>query len=224
MRYIKRLQIPDKLRDNQVKWQADFDAKRAIDPKARPVSSRYAHDTIKAKLMCMSHNKCFYCEGSVQDKPYDVDHYIEVAIDPSKAYDWNNLYIACKNCNYKEPHDSIAINEALNPCEDQDDEIRANVSFDKEMMFPINGSEKGEKTIKKFKLNSDTLVSLRRDWIIYIDSTLFDILGKMANEMRTKLNEDEIIRIRRFMDASSQFSLMSELRIRDILSKFNIKI
>ena len=224
MRHIERLQIPEKLRDNQAKWQADFDAKRAVNPKVRPVSNRYAHDTIKNKLMCMSHNKCFYCEKDVQDNACDVDHYIEVAVHPSKAYEWNNLYIACKNCNYKEPHDSIPVNEALNPCADSDDEIRANVSFDTEIMYPVNKSVKGEKTIRKFRLNSDSLVSLRRNWIIYLDTKLFEILGKMAKEKRKQLNEEEIIMIKRFMDASSQFSLMSELRINSILRQFNIKI
>ncbi|MDE5882991.1 MAG: HNH endonuclease [Muribaculaceae bacterium] len=214
MRHIDRLNIPEVLNRNHAKWQADFNAKKAANPQARPDSSKYAHKDIRKQLMSMSHNKCFYCEGMLLDRPKEVDHYVEVAVDHSKAFDWNNLYMACLNCNDKVPHNTIPVSAALNPILDSDADIKTHISFDKEIIFPMPGSLKGKQTITKFRLDTDLLNAQRRDWIIKIDGIIIDILKKMVAEGRQSFSDEELSVINRFMDSASPFSLMSEVYIK----------
>lgn len=47
MRHIERLSIPKILADKQVEWQAKFDQKLAMDPKARPDSTKYGHKDVR---------------------------------------------------------------------------------------------------------------------------------------------------------------------------------
>ncbi len=220
MRHIERLNIPGILERNHLKWQSELDAKRMVNPKARPDSSKYAHKEVRNQLLSMSHNKCFYCEGSVTDRPKEVDHYVEVAADPSKSFDWNNLYMACQNCNDKVPHTRIPVSEALDPCSDSDEEIKSNISFDREIVFPVMNSTKGRNTIKKFRLDTDLLNSQRRNWIIKIDNVIIDILENMIKENRKHLNEEELSTLMKFMNQTSPFSLMSEIYIRKRLRGF----
>jgi uncharacterized protein (TIGR02646 family) len=56
--------------------------------------------------------KCCYCERLIEDREFDVEHFrpkgIPIECKPSNpphygyfwlVYDWNNLYLSCRNCN-----------------------------------------------------------------------------------------------------------------------------
>lgn len=220
MRHITRLAIPGILDRKHVEWQKNYDVKRAAKPGLRPDSTKYAHKDIRKQLMSMSHCKCFYCEGLLKDEPKEVDHYIEVAVDPSKAYEWTNLYMACTNCNDKVPHDSIPVTDALDPCTDSDDEIRANITFEKEVIRAIPDSAKGLKTITKFRLDTELLDAKRAKWLNKINEDIVRILTGMILEERKMLNENDMEKLRRYMQPDSRYSLMSEIYIKDRLKRF----
>ena len=217
MRHIKRLAIPAILKRKQAEWQRKFDEKKAKHPDARPSSNQYAHKDVRQQLMSMSHCKCFYCEGKLTDTPSEVDHYIEVAIEPSKAYEWTNLYLACTNCNNKISHESIAVTDALDPCTDSDKVIKDNITFRKEIICPVSGSPKGLNTITKFRLDTALLDAQRAKWLNVINETITDILKQMISEKRDKMKNDEILQLKQFMQPTSPFSLMSEIFIKSKL-------
>ena len=217
MRHIERLPKPAILREKEAEWQEKYEEKLAENPKARPDNSKYAHRQITDTLYAMSYGKCFYCETKLSGGNKEVDHYVEVALDHSKAYDWSNLYLACTNCNDKLDNEAIPVTEALDPCTDSDEEIKQCITFEREQICSVDGSVKGLNTIRKFKLNTDLLDLKRSRWLnnLLLDATR--IHSQMIAEGRPASDEERKI-IRRYMSPEQPYSLMCEVFIKTELS------
>lgn len=218
MRHIERLPIPLILANKHDEWQAKYEERLAVNPKARPDSSKYGHNDIRERLNSCSFNKCFYCESKLKGTLKEIDHYIEVSIDHSKAYDWDNLYLSCSNCNDKFDHNAIPVTEALNPCVDSDEEIQRHITFEKECICSQPGSEKGLKTIQKFKLDSEMLDLRRSKWLNKLATKAIDIDNEMKADNRSIPTEEEKNAIRLFMQKDQPYSLMCEIYIRQHLA------
>lgn len=219
MRHIERLERPAILREKQADWQAKYEERLAENPKARPDNSKYAHKQIKDTLYAMSYGKCFYCETKLSGGSKEVDHFIEVGIDHSKAYDWENLYLACTNCNDKMDHVAIPVTETLDPCRDSDEEIRQNITFVEELISAVPGSQKGLNTIKKFKLNSELLDMRRGQWLNKILKTVVEIQEHMIQEGRNVVTEEEKKRLLRYTMPDQPYSLMSEVYLKTYFAR-----
>ena len=218
MRHIERLSIPQILANKHDEWQAKYEEKLVEHPKARPDGSKYGHKDIRERLNSCSFNKCFYCESKLTGALREIDHYIEVSIDHSKAYDWDNLYLSCSNCNDKIDHNVIPVTDALNPCVDSDEEIQEHITFEKECICSQPGSAKGLKTIQKFKLDSDVLDLRRSKWLTKLATKAIQIDNTMKAENRTIPTEEEKNIIHRFMQIDQPYSLMCEIYIRQNLT------
>jgi uncharacterized protein (TIGR02646 family) len=219
MRHIDRLPKPSILRDKQAEWQEKYEERLAENPRARPDNSKYAHKEIKDALYAMSYGKCFYCETRLSGGNKEVDHFIEVAIDHSKAYDWDNLYLACSNCNDKMDHAAIPVTDALDPCRDSDEEIQRNVTYVDEQISAVPSSQKGLNTIKKFKLNTELLDMRRGQWLKKLLKTVADIQGVMIEEGRKTVTDAEKKTLLRYMSPDQPYSLMSEVYLKTHFAK-----
>src|SRR4051812_46282939 len=127
---VKRLDEPNLLAEKRAEWQSKYDAKRAANPQARPESMQYAHPRIKDTLQSMSHGKCFYCEALGK---MTVDHYIDVAERGDLAFVWENLYLACDECQAKVPNKSIPVAACVDPCDEAADPAD-HLKFDEEFI------------------------------------------------------------------------------------------
>ena len=204
MRGLERLPEPQILIDKKNIWLTKFLA----SGKKRPDSSKYAHHTIKTQLNSMSFNKCFYCETKLKGKRKEVDHHIEVSVDPSLSYEWTNLYLSCDNCNNKIRHSSIPINTALNPCVNTDLEIRAHLTFDDELIEAKDNSPLGLETIKKYRLDAEILDTRRRKSLKIFYKLWLAIKDNQIKERRDVLTEEERNALHRFKAIDHSFSLM----------------
>ena len=101
MRHIERLPEPAILKEKHDEWQEKFDKAKKKNSKARPDSSKYGNPKIRKNLEDSSYGKCFYCESKLSGASKEIDHFIEVTINPKMAYTWANLYLSCSNCNDK---------------------------------------------------------------------------------------------------------------------------
>lgn len=218
MRHIERLPKPEILRKKEAEWQKKYEEKLTENPKARPDNSKYAHKQITDTLYAMSYGKCFYCETKLSGDNKEVDHYVEVARDHSKAYDWENLYLACTNCNDKLNNEIIPVTEALDPCKDSDEEIKRCITFEREQICSVDESVKGLNTIKKFKLNTDLLDLKRSRWLNKLLLDASRIHSRMVAEGRQQATEEERRVIRRYMSPEQPYSLMCEVFIKTELS------
>ncbi len=213
MIHIKRLEKPDILERKEAEWLANFIA----SGKERPDSKKYAHKDIKARLMQMSHNKCFYSEYKFSDNEGEIDHYIEVNPDKNGAFDWDNLYLSIKECNKgKISNAKIPVNTALNPCVDSDEEISNHLFFENGEISSV--TPKGLLTIQKYRLDNPLLNIQRKNKLLEFKDTLLELKTNQITENGRNLTEAEITILRRFASPEYPFSLMFRL----LLRKFGI--
>jgi len=130
----------------------DFDFDRKI----------YADKTVKEALIKAQHDKCFLCESKITHIDYgDVEHFRpkkafqqnakEKLIRPGYywlAYDWKNLFLACKICNQRHKKNLFPL---ANP------EARKEVShlsgLDKEKPLFINPAEENPEEYISFRVD-----------------------------------------------------------------------
>lgn len=211
MRHIERLPEPAILKEKHDEWQEKFDKAKKKNSKARPDSSKYGNPKIRKNLEDSSYGKCFYCESKLSGASKEIDHFIEVTINPKMAYTWANLYLSCSNCNDKADHNAIPVDTALDPCWDSDDEIQANITFDDEYICSQCNSLKGLNTIKKYHLGAELLDMKRGKWLQKIMKDIISIQNQMRIDGRCLPTIDERQRIKRYMQPDQPYSLMSKI-------------
>ncbi|MDI6793175.1 MAG: HNH endonuclease [bacterium] len=214
---IERLPEPAILTKKKEKWLAAYLAKRPANP--RPPSSQYGHRDIRDTLGAMSFNKCFYCEcklGTAKDERGEIDHYIEVEEEPRLAFDWDNLYLSCHDCNSKKlPNTSIPVSDCLDPC-DLSEDTSAHLTFNDECIRPRNGSQKGAGTIQKYSLDRDELDHLRVKQIKNFERLLRGLLERQIQDGRDSLAPQEKEAIESFKEPCHAFSLMFRVYLTNV--------
>ena len=203
---------PRILAEKKVEWLAAFRLALAKDPKKHPQSSQYAHKEVVDALERMSFHKCFYCEQSIKESGREVDHFIEVAEEPDGAFVWKNLYLSCEKCNDKLPNRTVPVGDCLDPC-DPAVEPRMHLTFEKEVIRPRNGSEKGRETIRKYKLDRAELDLKRARMLQRLTDSVIGILRKMNADGRSAMTSDEDEVLQSFCQPEHPFSLMFTVQL-----------
>lgn len=218
MRHIDRLTKPQILQERGNDWTQSFVNERSKNPSRRPDSSKYRHSEILECLEQMSAHKCFYCEKLLSREESQVDHHVEIAIAPERAFDWNNLYLACKACNGKSDHNKIPVDQTLDPCMHQDHEIERHLTFEENLIYSRDDSELGHKSIQKYKLNNEHLNYLRLEAINRFKNLLIAVLTKMKEDGREHPNDLEKEKLQSFANRDKSYSLMFKI----LLKKYSL--
>jgi uncharacterized protein (TIGR02646 family) len=208
MIYVARLPSPDILVKKAADWKTQFLTERIANPtKDRPDHSKYAHPEIKDYLARMSFHKCFYCERRLKEKEFVIDHYIEVVERPDLAFEWENLYLCCKDCNGKLRNTTLPNVSTLNPCARIPDH-KDHLAFEDEQIRAHNNSALGQQTIKKYKLDREDLDFRRQTALREFDKRLIIMQKHVNHEGRNTMTEEEKEILRSFKQAERPFSLM----------------
>lgn len=213
MIHLIRVSTPDILNNKKVEWTEKFLQKRLTQPNARPDHSKYGHTEIKSKLFAISSYKCFYSEEKLKGEYREIDHHIEIDEKPEDAYEWKNLYLASANCNDKLPNKDINIDDVLDPFRNTDSEIENNIYFEDECI--LSDSEIGKNTIKKYRLDSESLDLKRSKLLHKFKNQLIEIKNNIIKEGRTSYNEEEAKKLKRFANKEAPFSLMFKLILKN---------
>jgi len=95
MRNLPKGPPPQVLIENKESWDRTLAVNQTEHNK-----NRYRHPEIKAALFSETYHKCVYCESKVgHNCPGDIEHKIPKAKRPDLIFDWNNMTIACNECN-----------------------------------------------------------------------------------------------------------------------------
>ncbi|MFB7147755.1 HNH endonuclease [Agrobacterium deltaense] len=96
MRNLEKLPIPAVLRDNWEDWTQQYNA----DKESNTKRYRYRHDDIKSALVEETASKCIYCESKIgHNTPGDVEHKTPSSVNADLHFSWDNLTLACTECN-----------------------------------------------------------------------------------------------------------------------------
>lgn len=209
MRHLVRLPKPNILEQRAENWTESF----MTSGRVRPDNTKYGHIEIRTQLHNISYKKCFYSEVKfATETEGQVDHYLEVSEDRTKAFDWNNLFLSHKDSNQgKTPNAVIPNNTTLNPFIHTDDEIENHLTFEDEN---IRGKTvMGLNTIQKFHLDKGLYNKLRSDELRKFEKCLIEILKNMNTENRN-INEQELGVLRLFAQPDYSFSLMFRITLK----------
>lgn len=211
MRNLLRLQKPKILQDKSETWTQAF----INSGKIRPDNSKYGHAEIRNELHRISFKKCFYSEVKfASETDGQIDHYLEVSENKTLAFDWDNLFLALKDCNQGKPSNLVLPNsETLNPFIDDDDEIENHLTFEDEVIIGKNNSKKGLNTIKKYRLDKDIFNTLRSKELRKFERLLIQIQQNMIVNNR-KMNEEEKNALNVFSQPDFPFSLMFRIHLK----------
>jgi uncharacterized protein (TIGR02646 family) len=208
---ITRAPSPRVLVDSAAQWTADFLERRKNDPRARPNSARYAHKEIRDALSAMTHHKCSYCEVSTKpteeqsDRP-EVDHHVDIAAAPERAYDWTNLYWSCSECNgRKRPEHEIAVGDCVDPCGTWHEPVD-HMTFRKETIRGLD--ERGTTTIVKYRLDRPELDYRRAKMLNLYLETRLSIQDQMLREGRGEMRDAEKRALQAFLSPEQPFAMM----------------
>lgn len=211
MRHIERFYKPKILKEKCDEWTRKF----LGSGNKRPNSKQYACKEIIDALMNLSNGKCFYSEKKLQGLPKEVDHLIEVSIDKSKAFEWENLYLSSKECNDGRPtEEDLPKSEVLDPCVNSNEEIMQHLSFEDNVAVSYNNSEIGKKTIKKYKLNNELLLFQRMRFLQQLAKLILSCNERRLKEGRVDFTDEEKQEFRSYTFPDKEFSLMVEIYLK----------
>jgi len=215
MIHIERLPEPDILRDEKANWLEKYQQKRLCKPGTRPDSKQYGHREVRDALSAMSFHKCFYCESGLGEGDGEIDHYQSVAAYPELAFEWNNLYLSCKDCNRRKlSEDSVSVTKCLDPC-DKTEDPADHLTFDDESICAKLSSERGEQTIRKYLLNREALKYQRVKQLHQLERLI-----RFMKTLQLQDNQDGVQKVRerisRWKQRDHLFSLMFCVYLDDI--------
>lgn len=152
-----KLEKPDILKQNEIKWKNDLESENPKDHFKR----RYNHKDIKAALIKETSQKCAYCESKILHIGFGhIEHILPQKDFVDKTFEWENLTLACEKCNINKGHYYDESYPILNPYTDT---IKEHIDIAGPMI--ISKSYRGTISIEKLKLNRVELIERRKEAI-----------------------------------------------------------
>ncbi len=173
MRKLAKGDAPDVLVKNSDRWHAELAAILARGEKpTESVKGRYRHAEIKNALIAETHGKCAYCESKLRHVAHgDIEHIAPKSRVPSKAYDWNNLTLACDVCNENKgdyySDDPVRSQDGL--VDPYVDDPADHFLFMREVVVPRPDSLRAKATEAVIKLSRAELLERRRERMAFLD-------------------------------------------------------
>ncbi|MBK8563357.1 MAG: hypothetical protein IPN76_08410 [Saprospiraceae bacterium] len=197
------------------------------------ISSKiYGHKTVKEALKILQHGKCCFCEARVSHISHgDVEHFRPKAGFNSKprtklikpgyfwlAYNYLNLFFSCQICNqsYKKnyfplvdetkrvrSHNGKLSQEESLILHPENDYPEIHLTFNKEVILPKSGSQKGAETIKRTGLDRKKLDDNRLEYYLTME-----ILARVARDSSNPESTAAKAHFKTLGLSSSPYSLM----------------
>lgn len=171
---IKKLPKPQVLVENETKWTQEYLTEIDVGNKPnKEISTRYNHPEIKQQLEKETYGKCAYCESKLKHISYgDIEHILPKNKEarPDLYVDWNNLTLACEQCNRSGKHSYYDENLPLiNP---YNDHVESHYNDIGECIYPVLNDERAEVTLITLNLNRPDLLERRQERIRQIEVLL----------------------------------------------------
>lgn len=112
---------------------------------------RYRHPEIKQALLDETYCKCVYCESDVRHNcPGDIEHKLPRSKRPDLVYAWENLTIACSECNRRK----LDYYDPACPFFDPSGEdVESRIQHLGPFVFSVPGDVRSEVTIRLLELD-----------------------------------------------------------------------
>ena len=201
MRNLAKSVEPPILEANNAQWTAEFLA----DQDNATAKYRYRCKEIKEALKQETGWKCIYCESKIgHNTPGDVEHKIPTSIVPQRHFEWQNLSVACGECNRRKNNYYDAIKPFLDPYQH---DVDTRVKHHGPVVGWTTGDNESELTIRILDLHNATRDQLLKRKIEKIEE-INNLCSRILNEAGTELAEILKADLQRRMDRSEEYSGM----------------
>lgn len=173
---------------------------------------KYQHEEIKIALKNETHSKCAYCESKFEHVEYGhIDHIKPKSKYPSEIYEWENLTLACTNCNTRKSDYYSAENPMINP---YTDDISLHLKAVGPLITAATVYSFGRTTIKVLDLNRAPLLLKRAEKIKNLENLIE--LWEKESDQNVKLVLEQELRREALEDAEFSFIVKSFLLIKGV--------
>ncbi len=198
MRNVKRGPMPASLAKNADRWTKELLAEvaRAASSDERVPESfynKYNKQDVRDALSIMYGRRCCYCEASVAvvTKGH-IEHRRPKrgrSAFPEHTYDWDNLHLACPECNQAKREKWDAAHAILDAVHDKP--ITRHLSYDvnAEGVWRKALSKRGGTTESHAKLNRDDLVKHARVRIVLATWGILDTIKRLGKSPRARVTK-----------------------------------
>jgi uncharacterized protein (TIGR02646 family) len=208
MRNIPKLPEPAVLSQNKSEWTAAF-----LSNPSETTQNRYRHPEIKAKLLTETNSKCVYCESKIgHNCAGDIEHKVPKAKRPELIMDWNNMTIACNECNRRKGQYYDPDCMFLDPNSDDVENLVQHVG---PLVFNRPGDTRGEVTVRILELNLATRNSLIERKFEKLES-IWNLCNQVAKECNPVLKNFLLKDLSEACDVSSEFSGMVKTYVEEL--------
>jgi HNH endonuclease len=210
---LSKLNEPDVLKEYKEEWRAqylsyfDHDGDKYIKKSDITIPNslvrKYNNSKIKAQLLKETNEKCAYCESKMLHITYsDIEHIKPKSLKPELIFEWENLTIACEECNRRHKKDYYDENaELLNPF--KEDPGKSIYAFGP-LLKHVIGNKKGWRSCNIIGLNREKLIERRIDRIKNV-SSMIDQWYQETNEGHKNILYKEILKE---MEPDKEYSLV----------------
>jgi uncharacterized protein (TIGR02646 family) len=211
--------------------------KRSESPRRPEAESRhYAHPTVRVSLEAMFGTKCAYCETEVRASGrQQIEHYRPQSIYPALAYRWENLLLACSECNSFQKRHLFPVGRGgktpterrqspctrddsdaallLNPCDaDPNSYPERHLTFEDGRVVLVRRSRRGRYTIDLCGLNRVPLVDDRREHLIEVQTRIERyLIACLEND--TKEAHKQAMRLKHWCRDKAQYAGMARAEL-----------
>ncbi|MGA9658335.1 MAG: HNH endonuclease, partial [Asticcacaulis sp.] len=181
-------------------WAAEFVADKTNVTK----KYRYRHKDIKSSLVAETSNKCVYCESKIgHNTPGDVEHKIPSSIDADKHFEWDNLTVACTECNRRKNAYFSVEAPFLDPYVD---DVESRLVHVGPVVCWAPGDATAEISVRTLEMHDSTRHQLIMRKIEAIDR-LNNIVARIESEAKP-LKELLLLSLERMKSRNAEFSAM----------------
>lgn len=211
MRNLTKLPIPAILAENHEEWLRLY-----LDDKSNSTNKyRYRHIDIKDTLKKETGWKCIYCESKIgHNTPGDVEHKIPSSKKEEFHFTWENLSVACNECNRRKNDYYEDKPRFLDPYIDDVESIVEHIG---PILSWKSGNEQGEITVKTLELDTSKRSQLifRKIEKIAGLNNLIERYSSAASDAKKRILKIEIKRMGNW-DSEYSCMILSVLKIKGV--------
>ena len=147
-------------------------------------AGNYADPLNKDALRKSTSGKCMYCEAKFEHVSYaHIEHIKPKRKFPELEFVWENLGFCCQLCNTNKGNKYDEAVPFINPYNEDPEEHIIFLGFH---IFPKQGSERGEYTIREIGLIRQELIDRRKDKIEGIDKMIKAAFRTSSESLRNQ--------------------------------------
>lgn len=202
---LEKLQQPDILHSNKEKWTKEYiNAKKSKAANLEELKNKYRHSEIKEQVIRETKGKCAYCESYIRHTyPGDIEHIKPKSQFDTHIFEWENLTLACGECNRRKNDNYDENLEIINPY--KVDPANYLIAYGP-LIFPRPGDDSGKLTYELLELNRAELFERRKDRLQLLQLLLDDYASE-KNELLKKLYKRKIDKE---LDISNEYVMVTK--------------